>query len=195
MPFPAFLQNYAHLPPAAWAAALQKAKAKLTCVSLETSRALPGAEIGKGPVVRLGDKFNVFDANALQALTTLATYALPEKHQRRIMDGGTCEGTVAMTNGISTIGISVPLGNYHNQSFEGGPDSPGPMGPAPEFIHEGDLAGMITLCAAIVSPKSIIKTTGKTKLNFKELWKTPYAQKAKECRKSAQKFKKELAYR
>ena len=28
-PFPAFLQSYAHMPPAAWAAALQKGKAKL----------------------------------------------------------------------------------------------------------------------------------------------------------------------
>ena len=28
-PFPAFLQNHAHMPPAAWAAALQQAKAKL----------------------------------------------------------------------------------------------------------------------------------------------------------------------
>jgi len=39
MPFPAFLQSYAHMPPAAWAAALQKAKAKLASSGVLT---LPG---------------------------------------------------------------------------------------------------------------------------------------------------------
>ena len=39
VPFPTFLQNYAHLPPAAWAAALQKAKAKLASSGVLT---LPG---------------------------------------------------------------------------------------------------------------------------------------------------------
>jgi hypothetical protein len=39
-PFPAFLQNYAHMPPAAWAAALQKAQAKLASSGVLT---LPGA--------------------------------------------------------------------------------------------------------------------------------------------------------
>ena len=49
---------------------LKKAKRPILGVSLETSRALPGAEIGKGPVVRLGDKFTVFDSGALRVFTS-----------------------------------------------------------------------------------------------------------------------------
>ena len=131
---------------------LQKAKRPVLAVSLETSRALPGAEIGKGPVVRLGDRATVFDAGALRVLTEVATKVLPGKHQRRIMDGGTCEATAATAFGLKAIGISIPLGNYHNQSFEGGPDSAGPDGPAPEFIDKGDIEGMIALCKGLLAP-------------------------------------------
>jgi len=68
---------------------LKKAKRPVLCVSLETSRALPGAEIGKGPVVRLGDKATVFTTLALQVFTEIAKTLLPGKYQRRVMDGGT----------------------------------------------------------------------------------------------------------
>ena len=131
---------------------LSKSKRRVICVSLETSRALPGAEIGKGPVVRLGDRSGPFSSGPLQVLTALAQSVLPEKHQRRIMDGGTCEATAAVAFGFDSIGISVPLGNYHNQSFEGGPDSRGENGPAPEFVHRDDVIGMQTLCKALIKP-------------------------------------------
>src|SRR5262249_14112773 len=114
---------------------VQKALRPVICVSLETSRALPGAEIGKGPVVRLGDRTTVFDSSSLKIFSDLAAKTLPDKHQKRVMDGGTCEATAATVYGLPCVGISIPLGNYHNQSFEGGPDSAGPLGPAPEFVH------------------------------------------------------------
>lgn len=129
---------------------LQRAKRDVICVSLETSRMLPGAESGRGPVVRLGDKSTVFDSGALRTFIGIAMKALPEAHQKRVMDGGTCEGTAATAYGLKTIAISIPLGNYHNQSFEGGPDSRGANGPAPEFVHLKDVAGMLTLCREIV---------------------------------------------
>lgn len=144
----------------------QRARRPLLCVSLETSRTLPGAEIGKGPVVRLGDKAGVFSSSALKVFTDLAAMALPGKHQRRIMDGGTCEATAAQVYGLQAVGISVPLGNYHNQSFEGGPDSRGPLGPAPEFVHTDDVAGLLTLCQALMRPKLP--------------WETPWGAKRKE---------------
>ena len=125
---------------------LKKARRPILGVSLETSRTLPGAEIGAGPVVRLGDKFTVFDSGSLRVFTALAEEALPRKHQRRIMDGGTCEASAFTAYGFPCVGISVPLGNYHNQSFQGGPDSRGPDGPAPEFVHLGDVEGLIALC-------------------------------------------------
>lgn len=124
----------------------------LLCVSLEASRTIPGALIGAGPVVRLGDYATPFDAGSLQVLSRLALKVLPGKHQRKLMDGGSCEGTVAMAHQLPTIGLSIPLGNYHNQSFEGGPGSRGKLGPAPEFVHLDDVKGMGELCRAILQP-------------------------------------------
>ena len=74
---------------------LENARRPIVCVSLETSRALPGAHIGQGPVVRLGDRRTVFEPGALQVLTETAQRILPGRHQRRIMDGGACEATAA----------------------------------------------------------------------------------------------------
>lgn len=131
---------------------LERARRPVICVSLETSRTLPNALIGKGPVVRLGDRRTVFDAGALNVLTQVAQSVLPERHQRRIMDGGTCEATAATVFGLPAIGISVPLGNYHNQGLEGGPDCRGRSGPAPEFVHLDDVSGLLTLCAGLLQP-------------------------------------------
>lgn len=124
---------------------LDTAHRPVVCVSLETSRALPGAHIGKGPVVRLGDRRTVFDAGHLQVLTELAQRALPGKHQRRIMDGGTCEATAATAWGFPAIGLSVPLGNYHNIDDDTG-------APAPEYVHLDDVEGMLRLCRALMTP-------------------------------------------
>jgi putative aminopeptidase FrvX len=154
---------------------LASARRQILCVSLETSRTLPGADIGKGPVVRLGDRYTVFNSEALRVFSDLALKILPEKHQRRVMDGGTCEGTTATVYGHPCVGISVPLGNYHNQCFEGGPDSAGPLGPAPEFVHAQDVQGLLDLCRGLLKPGLP--------------WNDPWKLKLKE-------FKKELkAYR
>ncbi len=131
---------------------LDHAQRSPLCISLETSRTLLGAEIGKGPVVRLGDKFTVFDPGTLRVFSDLAQEILPNRHQKRIMDGGTCEATVATVFGFHCMGISVPLGNYHNQSLEGGPDSSPAHGPAPEFVHLEDVSGMSQLCQALLTP-------------------------------------------
>ncbi|MFP5349223.1 MAG: hypothetical protein ACLGHO_05220 [Gammaproteobacteria bacterium] len=124
----------------------------VVCVSLETSRTLPNAVIGRGPVVRLGDRRTVFDHGGVNILSEIARTVLPGRHQRRIMDGGTCEATAAIAYGLRAIGLSVPLGNYHNQGFEGGPDCARPEGPAPEFVHLDDIDGLVTLCGALLRP-------------------------------------------
>lgn len=132
---------------------LAKRKREVIVVSLETSRTLANAEIGKGPVLRLGDRNTTFDAGAVRVFWEMAEKKFKGKYQRRIMDGGTCEGSVGMAHGFPTIGISVPLGNYHNQSLEGGPDSRGKDGPAPEYIHAYDLLGLVNLCEALMQEK------------------------------------------
>lgn len=129
---------------------LYKARRPVVCVSLEASRTLPGALLGKGPIVRLGDRRTPFHADYLQVLTELAEAILPNQHQRRIMDGGSCEGSAAMAYGLPTIALAVPLGNYHNQGLQGGPDCRGANGPAPEFVHLGDVEGQRQLCVALM---------------------------------------------
>ena len=129
---------------------LSNARRPAVCVSLETSRTLPGAAVGKGPVVRLGDRRTTFHPDYLAVLSDVARKTLLKRHQRRIMDGGTCEATAATVYGLPAIGISVPLGNYHNEGFEGGPDCRSPRGPAPEFVHLDDIEGMSKLCRALV---------------------------------------------
>lgn len=131
---------------------LARARRPVVTISLETSRQLPNARIGKGPVVRLGDRRTVFDPGYLRILSEVAERKLPGRHQRRVMDGGTCEATAALAWGLRAIGISVPLGNYHNQGFDGGPDCAGSDGPAPEFVHLDDIAGLLTLCRALMQP-------------------------------------------
>lgn len=129
---------------------LQQAKRPVVCVSLEASRTLPGAIVGKGPIVRLGDRRTPFDAAYSQVLTELADNLLPKQHQRRIMDGGSCEGSAATAWGFPTIALAVPLGNYHNQGLEGGPDCRGDHGPAPEFVHMDDIEGQLKLCLGLM---------------------------------------------
>jgi endoglucanase len=83
-------------------------------------------------------------------LTGVAQDVLPDRHQRRVMDGGACEATAAITYGLPAIGLSVPLGNYHNEGFEGGPGCRAPRGPAPEFVHLDDVEGLLKLCRALM---------------------------------------------
>lgn len=154
---------------------LARARRRIVCISLETSRTLPGAVIGRGPVVRLGDRRTVFEPDALNVLTRLARERLPQRHQRRIMDGGTCEATAATVYGLPAIGISVPLGNYHNQGFEGGPDARPAGGPAPEFVHLDDVEGLTALCEALLAPG----------LPWASAWheeRRAYARRLRDCR-------------
>lgn len=147
----------------------------ILCVSLETSRTLPNALIGSGPVVRLGDRRTVFDPAALNVLTTLAQRLLPRRHQRRIMDGGTCEATAALAYGFPAVGLSVPLGNYHNQGFEGGPNCRARNGPAPEFVDVRDVDGLLKLCRGLMQPDLA--------------WGTPWRQQKDALRKNLRRYR------
>ncbi|MBI2886138.1 MAG: hypothetical protein HYY02_02900 [Chloroflexi bacterium] len=116
-------------------------------VSVESSRTLPGAEIGGGPVIRVGDVRRTFHPEAeayLQAGWEALRLSDPgAKVQRQLLSGGTCEATAFGLYGYRTTGVALPLGNYHN------------MGPgsrlAPECIHRRDLAGAVALLTHTVS--------------------------------------------
>ena len=110
-------------------------------VSLESSRTLPGAEIGNGPVIRVGDAGFTFNADAETALIRAreTLQARPEgfKVQRQLMSGGTCEASAFSVYGYRTTGIAFPLGNYHNGAPDGGVEA--------EYIHEEDYLGGVEL--------------------------------------------------
>ena len=64
-------------------------------ISVESSRTLPGAEQGRGPVIRVGDAGSTFDADA-ESVLIRAREALTEREggfaaQRQLMSGGVCE--------------------------------------------------------------------------------------------------------
>jgi endoglucanase len=128
----------------------RRSRRPVVAVSLEASRTLPGALIGKGPIVRLGDWRTVFHADFLQLLTELAQRHMRGQYQRRIMDGGSCEATATTAFGLPTIGLSLPLGNYHNQGLNGGEQCRGEKGPAPEFANIVDIEMMYRLCKALI---------------------------------------------
>jgi endoglucanase len=67
------------------------------------------------------------------------------------MDGGACEATATTAWGLPTVGITLPLGNYHNQGLDGGMDCTRLNGPAPEFVHLGDVEGELKLCKALMN--------------------------------------------
>ena len=115
-------------------------------VSLESSRSLPGAEIGGGPVIRVGDAAFTFSAEAETVLTRareiLQARPEPIKIQRQLMSGGTCEASAFACQGYRATGIAFPLGNYHNGAPEDRIEA--------EFIHLEDFLGGVELIAEAV---------------------------------------------
>jgi len=89
-----------------------------TIISIETSKAIPGGEIGKGPIIRAGDAATTFSQKA-ETLLNFAKATLLQKNkniniQRQLMDGGVCEASAFILNGYEATGIAFPLAHYHN---------------------------------------------------------------------------------
>ncbi len=110
-------------------------------ISAESSRTLPGAEQGRGPVIRVGDAGSTFDADA-ESVLVRAREALNEREggfaaQRQLMSGGVCEASAFAVYGYRTTGIAFPLGNYHNGAPEGRIEA--------EYIHVDDYLGGVAL--------------------------------------------------
>ncbi|MBN1670225.1 MAG: hypothetical protein JXR37_04290 [Kiritimatiellae bacterium] len=128
---------------------IAKGKRPRVVVNLEASRQLPNARIGRGPVLRLGDRLSVFDPTALFWATSVAQANLDGAYQRRLMDGGACEASLLIAHGVPAVGIAIPLGNYHNMGIERGADSRGANAPSPEFVDLRDVAGGVRFCECL----------------------------------------------
>jgi len=130
-------------------------------VSVESSRQLPGAVQGGGPVIRVGDVRSTFHPEA-EALLQHASTALRQadagwKAQRQLMSGGTCEATAFAQFGYQVTGLALPLGNYHNVPdavYDSTPLPPEGPGVAPEYIHRADLQGAARLLSEVTRSAS-----------------------------------------
>src|SRR5947208_1199859 len=106
---------------------------------VEAGRRLPGAEAGRGIVVRAGDLHNTFSNEAERYLRVarerLAERGIPS--QRALLVGGTCEASSFVRLSWVATGIALPNVNYHNAAADGGF--------APEIVRLGDLLSGISL--------------------------------------------------
>lgn len=128
-------------------------------VSLETSAPRGGAEQGRGPVIRVGDRMSVFHDGVTAELLDAAT-ASGISHQRALLDGGSCEATVMNLHDIPAAGISVLLGNYHN--------CPPESGIAEEFISLNDAKNLVKLITATTIRLSQRKAGDSSKAQLKK---------------------------
>ena len=117
---------------------------KLPVIVMETSRELPSFEIGKGPVIRVGDRMSVFDDEMTLWLGDTAE-ALEKKdssfrYQRALMPGGWCEATLFQLAGWKTGALAIALDNYHNM---------GKKGAAAEAVSLGDTQQMLQFMEAL----------------------------------------------
>lgn len=113
----------------------------ITVFSLETSTPRGGAEIGRGPIVRVGDRLSIFDSGeTLRMMNVAAANGIPV--QRCLLDGGSCEASAYQVYGYRSVAASIALGNYHNCV----PD--GTIGC--EYVSADDYANMVRLCVALV---------------------------------------------
>ena len=129
-----------------------KVRRQLVCISIDTSRPASGVKLGKGPVIRTGDRFTAYDPDGSMLLRQVAYSVVGDRFQKQNTDSGSCEGSVALAYGIQTISLTLPIGNYHNISSRAGPDAKGRLGPGPEFIHKKDFQGLVKICREIIQP-------------------------------------------
>lgn len=129
-------------------------------ISIETSRELPEAKVGEGPIVRTGDRATVFDRDLTNRITDAARRA-GLKHQRKLMDGGGCEATAFGGLGYQAAGLCVALRNWHNRGnldlVEAGR---GRAIALPEEISLDDFHGLVDLILIAAEAADATETLG-----------------------------------
>jgi endoglucanase len=115
---------------------------KRPVVVLECSKVIAGVEQGAGPVIRVGDRLSVFDAELVAAALARARELEKElgiRRQRKLLDGGACEASAFCAEGYRSFCLALPLGNYHNTGAEG---------VSCENIDRRDFLGLVELLSA-----------------------------------------------
>lgn len=118
-------------------------------LSVETSRALPDAPVGAGPIIRVGDLASVFDHTLTNAVSQVVEDSgVP--HQRKLMTGGACEATAFAAYGFAATGLAVALGGYHNMAdIDGVRAGTAFARLAPEEISLPDFDGLVSMLVHI----------------------------------------------
>ncbi len=121
---------------------------KAHIVAIETSRELPTARIGDGVVIRVGDSRSIFSPAMTRFMEHVAgplrRHSPDFRVQRKLMDGGSCEGSVYHAFGYTCGAACVPLGNYHNRDYRR-------KRIAAEYVSVDDLVNMVRLFAGMVA--------------------------------------------
>lgn len=121
---------------------------RIPVVVLECSPKLPNAKPGDGPILRVGDRLSIYDADLLERMGGVGEQ-LAKRHadfrwQRKLMDGGACEATAFCAAGFRAAGLCMALTNYHNIHS----DDPG-RSPAPEQVDRNDFYNLARWIGAI----------------------------------------------
>jgi putative aminopeptidase FrvX len=137
-------------------------------ISLETSKELPPTEMGKGVILRVGDRTSIFDSESMRFLGEVAAglQAKDSKFafQRALMFGGTCEATAYQELGFKTAAVCVALGNYHNCHPQ--------RRIAAEYVSLADACSMVELLVeATKQMRGYAKLTGKLPRRLRDLLK------------------------
>jgi endoglucanase len=119
----------------------------LPIIAIEMSKELPGAQVGGGPILRVGDRMSIFTPEVTAFCGRVAENLARRRKfgfQRKLMDGGACESTAYVAYGYRATGVCLALGNYHNMDAVRGRI-------APEYISLADWQRMTDWFEALVT--------------------------------------------
>jgi putative aminopeptidase FrvX len=113
-------------------------KTKLTPEATEIA---PVVSLGKGAVIRTGDKStSLYDPTAIGLVKAAAARIPAHSFQEARMCGGTCDASLMYAAGLNATGVCLPLKGYHNSG-----ESEGVNGFISEQVHRNDLHGLSEL--------------------------------------------------
>ncbi len=149
--------------------------ASTTVIGLECSPRRATAIVGRGPVIRIGDRLSVFDPAItleLQAAAVRVAARAPDfRVQRALMDGGSCESTAYNAWGIRAGGLCLALGNYHNCTDH---KRGGGGGISTEFVDWNDYEGLVALLMECAHSFGSEPAQAKMQLRLKRSWQREY---------------------